>query len=172
MRHMSLVQLSILSDVINAIISSASEQDEALAQKYLVRVWTGARSTTTTETFDQLPLENYTSASAGIDSFPPTSSVIKGRNRKGPFLVHTACKLLANIDDPETGLALGRSTLVSFCPQSALSLYHRVCSHCASVRGSVTLDAVVALLRGCCAVRHILSWKAGTSPCENLPRND
>ena len=116
MRHMSLVQLSILSDVINAIISSASEQDEALAQKYLVRVWTGARSTTTTETFDQLPLENYTSASAGIDSFPPTSSVIKGRNRKGPFLVHTACKLLANIDDPETGLALGRSTLVSFCP--------------------------------------------------------
>jgi len=36
MRQMSLVQLSTLGDVINAIISSASEQDEALAEKYLV----------------------------------------------------------------------------------------------------------------------------------------
>ncbi|KAH3837457.1 hypothetical protein DPMN_110847 [Dreissena polymorpha] len=41
-----------------------SEQDEALAEKYLVRVWAGARSTTTTETFEHLRLENYTSASA------------------------------------------------------------------------------------------------------------
>ena len=51
-----------------------SEQDEALAEKYLVRVWAGARSTTTAETFDHLRLENYTSASAGLDCLPPTSS--------------------------------------------------------------------------------------------------
>jgi len=82
--------------------NTLSEQDEALAEKYLVRVWAGARSTTTTETFDQLRLENYTSASAGIDSLPPTSSVIKGHIRRGAFPVHRACKLLANIDEPET----------------------------------------------------------------------
>jgi len=50
----------------------------------------------------------------------------------------------------------GRSTLVSCCPQSALSLYHRVCSHCASVQGNVTLDAVVALLRGFCASHSVM----------------
>lgn len=69
-----------------------TEQDEALAEKYLVRVWAGDRSTTTTETFDQLRLENYTSASAGIDFLPPTSSVIKGHIRRGAFLVHNALK--------------------------------------------------------------------------------
>ncbi|KAH3897519.1 hypothetical protein DPMN_021707 [Dreissena polymorpha] len=40
------------------------EQDEALAEKYLVRVWAGARSKTAAETFDHLRLENYSSASA------------------------------------------------------------------------------------------------------------
>ncbi|KAH3734220.1 hypothetical protein DPMN_040659 [Dreissena polymorpha] len=53
-----------------------SEQYEALAEKYLVRVWAGARSTTTSETFDHLQLEDYTSASAVLDCLPPTSSVI------------------------------------------------------------------------------------------------
>ena len=57
-----------------------SEQNESLAEKYLVRVWAGVRSTTTAERFDQLKIENYTSAStsAGNDSLPPTSSVIEG----------------------------------------------------------------------------------------------
>jgi len=82
-----------------------SEQDEALAEKYLVRVWAGARSTTTAETFDHLRLENYTSASAGLDCLPPTSSVIKGHIRRGAFLIHRACKLLINTDGPETRLA-------------------------------------------------------------------
>ncbi|KAH3892304.1 hypothetical protein DPMN_016419 [Dreissena polymorpha] len=41
-----------------------SEQDETLAEKYLVRLWTGARSTATAEIFDHLRLEHYTSASA------------------------------------------------------------------------------------------------------------
>ena len=43
------------------------EQDEAQAEKYLVRVWAGGSSTTTVETFEKLRIENYTSASAGID---------------------------------------------------------------------------------------------------------
>jgi hypothetical protein len=32
--------------------NTVSEQDAALAEKYLVRVWSGARSSTTSETFD------------------------------------------------------------------------------------------------------------------------
>ena len=80
--------------------NTLSEQDEALAEKYLVRVWAGARSTTTAETFDHLRLENYTSASAGLDCLPPTSSVIKGHIRRGAFLIHRACKLLIITDGP------------------------------------------------------------------------
>ena len=38
------------------------DQDAAQAEKYLVRVWAGVRSTTTSETFDQLRAENYISA--------------------------------------------------------------------------------------------------------------
>jgi len=34
-----------------------SDQDIAFAEKYLVRVWAGARSTTAAETFDQLRVE-------------------------------------------------------------------------------------------------------------------
>ncbi|KAH3725180.1 hypothetical protein DPMN_051015 [Dreissena polymorpha] len=77
-----------------------SEQDKALADKYLVRVWSGARSTTTAETFDHFRIENYNSASAGLDCIPPTSSVIKGNIRRGAFLIRNACKLLINIMVP------------------------------------------------------------------------
>ena len=55
-----------------------TEQDAAFAEKYLVRVWAGARSTTTAKTFDDFRLEIYTSGSAGIDALPPTSSGIRG----------------------------------------------------------------------------------------------
>lgn len=152
-----------------------TEQDEALAEKYLVRVWAGDRSTTTTETFDQLRLENYTSASAGIDFLHPTSSVIKGHIRRGAFLVHRACKLLANIDEPETQQApvthggweehLGK-LLPSKClkplPQSAhiVQVYRKVC------------HSTLSLL--CCGVLCVTfcHGKADTLPCENLPRND
>ena len=75
-----------------------SEQDAALAEKYLVHVWAGVRATTTVETFDQLRVENYTSGSAGIDALPPRSSVIRGHIRRGAFLVHRACQLLETAD--------------------------------------------------------------------------
>jgi hypothetical protein len=81
-----------------------SEQDAALAEKYLVRVWAGVRSTVTAETFDQLRVENYTSASAGIDALPPTSSVIRGHIHRGAFLVHGACQLLATANEREARL--------------------------------------------------------------------
>ncbi|KAH3834838.1 hypothetical protein DPMN_108171 [Dreissena polymorpha] len=81
-----------------------SEQDEALAKKYLVRVWAGARSTKTAETFYHRRLENYTSACARLDCLPPTSSVIEGHIRRGALLIHRTFKLLINIDGLETRL--------------------------------------------------------------------
>ena len=84
---------------------SLTEQDAALTEKYLVHVWAGARSSTTAVTFDDLRVENYTSASAGIDALPPTSSVIRGHIKQAAFLVHTACHLLATAMEPEDRLA-------------------------------------------------------------------
>ena len=84
--------------------NTLSEQDTAQAEKYLVRVWAGARSTTTAETFDHLRVESYSSASAGIDAPPPTSSVIRGHIQRGAFLVHRACQLLAIADKREAKL--------------------------------------------------------------------
>ncbi len=72
-----------------------SEQDASLAEKYLVHVWAGVRSTSTAETFDQLRLEEYTSSHVGIDALPPTSSVMRGHIHQGAFLMHRACQLLA-----------------------------------------------------------------------------
>jgi len=66
----------------------------ALAEKYLVRVWAGARSTATAEAFDQLWVENDASVSCGIDALPPTSSVIREHIHRGTFLVYQACQLL------------------------------------------------------------------------------
>ena len=43
-------------------VDTLSDQDTALAEKYLIRVWAGVRSNTTAETFDDLKLENYSSA--------------------------------------------------------------------------------------------------------------
>ncbi len=80
------------------------EQDEALAEKYLVRVWAGARSNTTCETFDQLRVENYISAKIGIDALPPTSSEIRGHIKRGAFLVRKACQLLATSDERDARL--------------------------------------------------------------------
>jgi len=94
---------AVVCDLVQYLINfretvTLSEQDEVLAEKYLVRVWGWATSTTTTETLDQLRLENYISVSAGIDSLPPTTSVIKGHIRRRAFLVHMACKLFANVN--------------------------------------------------------------------------
>ena len=60
----------------------------------------GVRSNTTTETFDDLRLENYSSARAGIDALPPTSSVIRGHIQRGAFLVHRACHLFETAKEP------------------------------------------------------------------------
>ena len=60
------------------------EQDSALAEKYLVRVWAGVRSTTS-ETFDQLRIENYTSASAGIILSPLQAALSEATSTEEHF---------------------------------------------------------------------------------------
>lgn len=80
------------------------EQDAALAEKYLVHVWAGARSTTTCDTFDQLRLENYISGKCGLDALPPTSSEIRGHIKRGAYLVHKACQLLNRANEQESKL--------------------------------------------------------------------
>ena len=85
--------------------SILTEQDISCAEKYLVRVWAGVRSKTTAETFDELRFENYIGGATGIDSLPPTSSVIRGHIHHGAFLIYKACNLLnisnAHIMDAE-----------------------------------------------------------------------
>ena len=52
-----------------------SDQDTALAEKYLVRVWAGGRSNTTAETFDDLRLE--TPPVPGLEMLSSTRSVMR-----------------------------------------------------------------------------------------------
>ena len=80
------------------------DQYVVLAEKYLVRVWAGATSTTTVHTFNQLRVEQYTSSRAGIDALPPTSSEIRGHIHRGAFLVNRACRLLATDNEREARL--------------------------------------------------------------------
>ena len=81
-----------------------SDQDVVLGEKYLVRVWARARSTTTAHTFNQLRVEQYTSSRTGIDALPPTSSEIRGHIHQGAFLVNRACRLLATYIEREARL--------------------------------------------------------------------
>ena len=79
------------------------DQDAALAEKYLVRVWAGPRSATDAETFDQLRQEMYSAGRHGIDSLPPTSSVVSGHIKRGHFLVNKACQLLHKCQERPQG---------------------------------------------------------------------
>ncbi len=104
---MGIKHAALASDPVQYLINfgetdTLSEQDLELAEKYLVYVWAGIKSSTTAATFNQLRLDNYTSVSAGIDSLPPTSSLIRGHIHRGDFLVHRACNLLEVGKDCET----------------------------------------------------------------------
>ena len=70
-----------------------SEQDIALAERFLVHVWAGVRSNTTAETFDQLRFENFVNGPS-LDSLPLTSSAIRGYLHRGAFLIKQTCNLL------------------------------------------------------------------------------
>ena len=118
---------------------------------YLVRVWAGARSTTTGQTFDQLRVQQYTSFRAGIYALPPTSSDTRGHLHRGGFLVNRACRLLATYIERDARLepvehwweehfgTMLQSKCTKSLPQNVVAIY-------AGVQASVTLNDVGAIL--------------------------
>ncbi len=71
-----------------------SVADLELAERYLVDVWVGARSKTSSSTFDHLRLEVHINSVAGLDELPPTSSVIKGHISRIFLVIRNALTLL------------------------------------------------------------------------------
>ena len=82
------------------------DQDQDLAERYLVRLWAGARFMTAAKTVDELSVESYTTGKAGIDNLPPTSSAILVHIHCTALLVHRACHLLTVAMDREPRLNL------------------------------------------------------------------
>ena len=70
--------------------------DMSSAEKYLVHVWSGARSKPTATTFYQLRLEVHRKSVPGLHELPPTSSVIQEHIRQGHYVVYNAINLLCD----------------------------------------------------------------------------
>ena len=106
-KHAAIV-LNPVQYLVNFADGILTDQDIALAERYLVRVWAGVRSTTTAETFDELRLEAYLKGT-GLDSLPPTSSVIRGHIHRGAYLINKSCKLLEDkqYEQPDNALEHG-----------------------------------------------------------------
>ena len=64
---------------------TSTDQDISLAETYLVRVWAGVNVKTTSQTFDQIRLQNYLDG-VKLDAWAPTSSAIRGHLQRGAFL--------------------------------------------------------------------------------------
>ncbi|MES9884561.1 MAG: hypothetical protein ABW185_27265 [Sedimenticola sp.] len=83
--------------------NSLAEADIRVVEQYLVRLWAGARSSTTVDTFDKLRYDCYLKGKS-LNELPPTSSVICGHIRRCFFVIRNAITLLeANHDslDPK-----------------------------------------------------------------------
>ena len=100
---------------------SLSEQGLAPAEKYLVRVWSESRSTTTAETFNQLRVEQHTSSSVGTDYIPPTSSEIGGHVHGGAFRLNKARRL--HVTDHAHSVAMVSYTLLATMCRSARPIH-------------------------------------------------
>ena len=74
--------------------SELSDRDFALAEEFLVKGYAGVRSATQCKTFDELRLEKYIGGKSGIDTLPPTSSVVKGHIHRGALLLYRLIHLL------------------------------------------------------------------------------
>ena len=137
-----------------------SEQDAALGEKYLVRVWSGARSNTTCYTFDQLRLVTYLSASVEIDALPPTSSEITGHIERGAFLVHRAINLLVTVNEPSQLEPLEHEWEEHFgvlLPSKCLKPLPRdLLTTCNCAGKCDTIDAVVPVLQEFCVSYSVM----------------
>ena len=73
--------------------NSLAEADIRDVERYLVRLWEGARSNTTADTFDDLRYNCYLKGKS-LNELPPTSSVICGHIRRCFFVIRNAITLL------------------------------------------------------------------------------
>ena len=83
--------------------NSLTKADISVVEQYLVRLWVGARSNTTVDTFDKLRYDCYLKGKS-LNELPPTSSVIRDHIRRCFFVIRNAVTLLeANHDslDPK-----------------------------------------------------------------------
>ena len=71
-----------------------SEAEVSMAEAYLVQVWVGVRSKTTTKTFDQLRYEVHMNAAVPLEKLPPSSSSIQGHIKRASFVIRNVVTLL------------------------------------------------------------------------------
>ena len=66
------------------------------AEEFLVKVWVSARRNTSSRTFSQLRLEEYTSAknAKSLDTLPPTSSTILGHIKRAHCVLRSFFKII------------------------------------------------------------------------------
>lgn len=151
-----------------------SEQDIVLAERYLVRVWTGTRSATPAQTFDQLRVEKFTGGNTGIDSLPPTSSVIRGHIHRGGFLAYKACHLLSTARDHFPDLDPLKhgwlDTLGMLLPSKCLKPLPAAVTTVCKCAGKCDTRRCVCRQAGLPCVLFCHGWKE--SSCTNKPRNN
>ena len=137
--------------------NTLSEHGVAPAEKYLLRFWAVARSTTTAETFNQLRVEHYTTSSNGIDALPHRSSEIRGHIQGGAFRVNKACRL--HVIDHEHYVTMVSYILfiyyVIFTQEYIISAQHcslwGSCIACMTKQTSIGINsALIQLLHGTC----------------------
>ena len=68
--------------------------DMSPAEKYLVHVWSGARSKPTATAFNQLHSVVHRESVPGLHELPPTSSVIQEHIKRAHYVVYNAINLL------------------------------------------------------------------------------
>ena len=74
---------------------STIDVDMTLAERYLVSVWNGVRSNTSSITFDELRVEMHMKSTVvSLDKLPPTSSVIKEHLKRGFAVIRRTLTLL------------------------------------------------------------------------------
>ena len=74
---------------------STIDVDMKLAERYLVTVWNGVRSSISSRTFDELRVEMHTKSTVvSLDKLPPTSSAIKEHLKRGFAVIRRTLTLL------------------------------------------------------------------------------
>lgn len=73
--------------------NTLTDDDIRVVEKYLVKLWAGARTTTTIDTFNRLRYDCYMKGKS-LNELPPTSSAIRGHIQRSFFVIRNAITLL------------------------------------------------------------------------------